>query len=57
MMGADRIEIEGPVDTDINVLKHMCCTLEIIAFRARIFAPNTNTTQRIRDRSPPGWPA
>ncbi|MDE0049134.1 MAG: hypothetical protein OXO52_05050, partial [Rhodospirillales bacterium] len=52
LMGADRIEIEGPADTDMDVLKRMGCTVEIVSFRARIFAPNADTTQRILDR----WP-
>ena len=52
LMGADRIEIEGPADTDMDALKRMGCTVEIVSFRARIFVPNANTTQRILDR----WP-
>ena len=52
LMGADRIEIEGPADTDIDALKRMGCTVEIVSFRARIFAPNTGAMERILDR----WP-
>ena len=52
LMGADRIEIEGPADNDIDALKRMGCTVEIVSFRARIFAPNPDTTQRILER----WP-
>ena len=52
LMGADRIEIEGPADTDTDALKRMGCTVEIVSFRARIFAPNADTIQRILDR----WP-
>ena len=52
LMGADRIEIEGPADTDMDALKRMGCTVEIVSFRARIFAPNADTTQRILER----WP-
>ena len=52
LMGADRIEIEGPADTDMDALKRMGCTVEIVSFRARIFAPNAETTQRILER----WP-
>ncbi len=28
--GADRIEIEGPADTDITTLKRLGCTVEIV---------------------------
>ena len=52
LMGADRIEIEGPSDTDIDALKRMGCTVEIVSFRARIFAPNTGAIERILER----WP-
>ena len=40
LMGADRIEIEGPADTDLPALRRMGCTVEIVSFRARIFVPN-----------------
>ena len=52
LMGADRIEIEGPADTDTDALKRMGCTVEIVSFRARIFAPNAGAVERILDR----WP-
>ena len=52
LMGADRIEVEGPADTDIDALKRMGCTVEIVSFRARIFAPNAGAVERILDR----WP-
>ena len=52
LMGADRIEIEGPADTDMDALKRMGCTVEIVSFRARIFAPNADTVARVLDR----WP-
>ena len=52
LMGADRVEIEGPADTDMDVLKRMGCTVEIVSFRARIFAPNAGAVKRILDR----WP-
>ena len=52
LMGADRIEIEGPADTDIDALKRMGCTVEIVSFRARIFAPNAASMERIIER----WP-
>ena len=52
LMGADRVEIEGPADTDMDALKRMGCTVEIVSFRARIFAPNAGALERILDR----WP-
>ena len=52
LMGADRVEIEGPVDTDMDALKRMGCTVEIVSFRARIFAPNAGAMERVLDR----WP-
>ena len=52
LMGADRVEIEGPADTDMDALKRMGCTIEIVSFRARIFAPNAEAIERILDR----WP-
>ena len=52
IMGADRIEVEGPGDTDMEALKRMGCTVEIVSFRARIFAPTAETLERILER----WP-
>ena len=52
LTGADRIEIEGPADTDLPALRRMGCTVDIVSFRARIFAPNTGAMARILDR----WP-
>ena len=52
LMGADRIEIEGPADTDMDALKRMGCMVEIVSFRARIFIPNAGAMGRILER----WP-
>ncbi len=52
LMGADRIEIEGPADTDMDALKRMGCSVEIVSFRARIFIPNAGAMERILER----WP-
>ena len=52
LMGADRVEIEGPADTDMDALKRMGCTVEIVSFRARIFIPNAGAMGRILER----WP-
>ena len=52
LMGSNRVEIEGPADTDLPALRRMGCTVEIVSFRARIFAPNATAMERILDR----WP-
>ena len=52
LMGANRVEIEGPADTDLPALRRMGCTVEIVSFRARIFAPDAAAMERILDR----WP-
>ena len=52
IMGADRVEIEGPADTDMPVLKRMGCTVEIVSWRTRVFAPGAEAVERIIER----WP-
>ena len=52
LMGANRIEIEGPVDGDTDVLKRMGCIAEIVSWRTRLFAPDRATLERIVER----WP-
>ena len=52
LMGANRIEIEGPVDGDTDVLKRMGCVAEIVSWRTRLFAPDRATLERIVER----WP-
>ena len=52
LMGANRVEIEGPADTDMAVLKRMGCATEIVSWRTRVFAPSVAVTERIIDR----WP-
>ena len=52
IMGADRVEIEGPVDGDTDALKRMGCTVEIVSWRARAFAPGAQVLDRILER----WP-
>ena len=52
LMGAFRIEIEGPADTDTDTLKRMGCMAEIVSWRTRLFAPDRATLERITDR----WP-
>ena len=52
IMGADRVEIEGPTDSDTDVLKRMGCTVEIISWRTRVFAPGPGLLERVIQR----WP-
>ncbi len=52
IMGADRVEIEGPADTDTATLKRIGCTVEIVSWRARAFAPGAAVLERILER----WP-
>ena len=46
LMGADRIEIEGPTDSDTDALKRMGCIAEIVSWRTRLFAPDRATLER-----------
>ena len=52
LMGGNRVEIEGPADTDLPALRRMGCTVEIVSWRTRVFAPNVDAMERILDR----WP-
>ena len=55
-MGAERIEVEGPVDTDLPVLKRLGCVTEIVSWRTRVFAPGSDVIRRLLDRYPLGAP-
>ena len=52
IMGADRVELEGPADGDTAALKRMGCNVEIVSWRARVFAPGARALERILER----WP-
>ena len=52
IMGADRVEIEGPADTDVGVLRRIGRTVEIVSYRARAFAPAAQVLDRVLHR----WP-
>ena len=52
LMGAVRVEIEGPADNDLAALKRMGCTTEIVSWRTRVFVPEYIDLGRILDR----WP-
>ena len=53
IMGADRVEIEGASGSDLQLLKRLGCTTEIVSWRTRVFAPDADTVGRILDRRPP----
>ena len=52
LMGGNRVEIEGPADVDLPALRRMGCTVEIVSWRTRVFAPGADTMARILER----WP-
>ena len=52
LMGAVRVEIEGPADNDLAALKRMGCTTEIVSWRTRVFVPEYINLGRILER----WP-
>ena len=56
LMGADRIEVEGPADGDTAALKRMGCIAEIVSWRTRLFAPDTATLAQIVERWPVAMP-
>ena len=51
-MGAERIEVEGPADTDLAALKRLCCVTEIVSWRTRAFVPGAVAVERLLDRYP-----
>ena len=54
LMGGNRIDVEGPADTDLPALRRMGCTTETVSWRTRVFAPNADAVERILDRWPLG---
>ena len=53
-MGALRLEVEGPADTDLPALKRLGCTTEIVAWRTRVLVPGADTLARLLERWPLG---
>ena len=53
-MGALRVEVEGPADTDLPALKRLGCTTEIVSWRTRVFVPGADTLARLLERWPLG---
>ena len=52
LMGAVRVEIEGPADNDLATLKRIGCATEIVSWRTRVFVPEYIDLGRILER----WP-
>ena len=52
LMGAVRVEIEGPADNDLAALKRVGCATEIVSWRTRVFVPGYIDLGRILER----WP-
>ena len=53
-MGALRLEVEGPADTDLPALKRLGCTTEIVSWRTRVLVPGADTLARLLERWPLG---
>ena len=53
-MGAARIKVEGPADTDLPALKRLGCTTEIVFWRTRVLVPRAAVLERLLDRWPLG---
>ena len=54
---ADRIEVEGPADTDLPALKRLGCVAEIVSWKARVFVPGADVLERLIKRYPLAPPA
>ena len=52
LMGAPRLEIEGPADGDVGTLKRMGCASEIVSWRTRVFVPDADVLERVVARYP-----
>ncbi len=58
IVGAYRVQIEGPADTGLSVLNRTGCTVEILSWRVRAFAPAAQVLDRVLERwSPAAWPS
>ena len=56
LMGAPRLEIEGPADGDVGTLKRMGCASEIVSWRTRVFVPDADVLERVVARYPLAQP-
>ena len=52
LMGAERIEVEGAVDTELARLKRLGCVTEIVSWRTRVFVPGAEVLERLLERYP-----
>ncbi len=52
IMGAQRLEIEGPDDRHVADLKRAGCTVEIVSWNARVFAPDAAVLARVLESRP-----
>ncbi len=52
IMGAPRLEIEGPDDRHVTTLKRLGCTVEIVSWSARVFAPDAVVLARVLESRP-----
>ena len=52
IMGAQRLEIEGPDDRHVPDLKRTGCTVEIVSWSARVFAPDAAVLARVLESRP-----
>ena len=50
LMGANRVEIEGPADGEVATLKRMGCSSEIVSWRTRVFAPGADVLALVLER-------
>ena len=52
IMGNSRVEIEGPDDRHVTTLKRLGCTVEIVSWSARVFAPDAGVLARVLESRP-----
>ena len=52
IMGNSRLEIEGPDDRHVTALKRLGCTVEIVSWSARVFAPDAVVLARVLESRP-----
>ena len=52
VMGAARIELQGPIDTKLASVRAMGCTVEIIQYQSRVFVPGIEALTAVLARYP-----
>ena len=48
--GRERIEVEGPADTDLPALKRLGCATEIVSWCTRVLVPGAAVLERLLER-------